>query len=90
MVTRAGKKITPTAHPTLLLSHTHVHTSTHIYYIFSPPFSHPGTADVTSETMNLTYRSGDSYLAVAKVSEDVRTKSNMMARHLMAAPDQRP
>lgn len=90
MVTGAGKKITPTAHPTLLLSHTHVHTSTHIYYIFSPPFSHPEAPDVTSGTMNLTYRSGDSYLAAAKVSGDVRTKSNMMVCRLMAALDQRP
>lgn len=89
MVTGAGKKKNhPTAHPTLLLSHTHAHTSMHIY--FFPSFSHPGTADVTSGTMNLTYGSGDSYLGCGKSVRRRREEKEPEPHCLMAAPDERP
>lgn len=91
-----GKKNNhPTAHPTLRLSHTHAHTSMHTYvysiYIYiSPSFSHPGSADVTSGTMNLTYGSGDSYLGCGKSVRRRREEKEHEPRRLMAAPAQRP
>lgn len=83
MVTGAEKSPHGPPHPPW-----HTHTHTHLYThktIFS--FNCPGIADVTGETMNLTYRSGDAYLGCGKPSGDVERKRN---RSLVAWQTLRP
>lgn len=87
-----GKKIItprPTL-PSVFLIHMNTPPRTHIYIYISPSFSHPGSADVTSGTMNLTCGSGDSYLGCGKSVKRRREEKEHEPRRLMAAPAQRP
>lgn len=78
MVTGAEKSPHGPPHPPW---YTHTHTP-----FFS--FSCPGIADVTGETMNLTYRSGDAYLGCGKPPGDVERKKPccLTDRHTVQMP----
>lgn len=75
------------AHPTPHDTHTHTYKYTYTISYFSCP----GVADVTGETMNLTYRSGDAYLGCGKPSGDVeRERNKSLVAWQIDTPSERP